>query len=98
MQTITILGVTYILYFVDEIVNEYGQELSGEIDYIEKKIKISKKCPYQEVTIRHELIHGFLFESGLHGSSWSHNEDIIDWFANQIPKIEIVEESIERSF
>lgn len=94
MQTIAILGTTYILKFVDEIKNENGQELSGEIDYITKNIKISRKCPFKETTIRHELIHAFLYESGLNGSTWSDNEDMVDWFANQIPKIEMVEENI----
>lgn len=96
MQTINILGTTYILKFVDEIKNENGQELSGEIDYTTKNIKISRKYPFTETTIRHELIHAFLYESGLHGSAWSDNEDMIDWFANQMPKIEMVEESIEK--
>lgn len=96
MQTITILGTTYILNFVEEIKNENGQELSGEIDYIQKKIKISKKCPFKETTIRHELIHAFLFESGLHGNDWSDNENMVDWFANQLPKLQLVEESIEQ--
>lgn len=95
MQTINILGTTYILKFVDEIKNENGQELSREIDYTTKNIKISRKCLFKETTIRHELIHAFLYESGLHGSAWSDNEDMIDWFANQMPKIEIVEESID---
>ena len=43
-------------------------------------------------TIRHEVIHAFLYESGLWGSSlestnWAMNEEMIDWIANQFPKI-----------
>ena len=43
-------------------------------------------------TLRHELIHAFLFESGL-GFDWrqatnhGHDETTIDWFAHQWPKI-----------
>lgn len=44
--------------------------------------------------LRHELIHAFLSESGLADSSngtgedgWSTNEEMVDWFARQSPKI-----------
>ena len=44
-------------------------------------------------TLRHEIIHAFLFESGLQSSSavletgWACNEEMIDYFAIQSPKI-----------
>ena len=43
-------------------------------------------------TIRHEIIHAYLAESGLTGSSnsvenWAMNEEMVDWFAIQFPKI-----------
>lgn len=43
--------------------------------------------------LRHELIHAFLNESGLSASAlpaetaWSKNEEMVDWFAIQWPKI-----------
>ena len=38
--------------------------------------------------IRHEMLHAFLAESGLMGESqWAEDEEMIDWFANQLPKI-----------
>jgi hypothetical protein len=38
--------------------------------------------------IRHELIHAFLYESGLtYESDWASNEEMIDFFAIQLPKI-----------
>jgi len=42
--------------------------------------------------IRHEIIHAFLHESGLdeHGHSernWAGNEEVVQWFALQGPKI-----------
>jgi len=45
-----------------------------------------------EVTLRHEVIHAFLAESGLWGcsmdvESWAMNEEMIDWIAMQFPKI-----------
>lgn len=45
-----------------------------------------------KITLRHEIIHAFLYESGLWGSSvesehWAMNEEMIDWIASQFPKI-----------
>ena len=38
--------------------------------------------------IRHELIHAFLFESGLaENSPWAQTEEMVDWFAKQFPKL-----------
>lgn len=47
---------------------------------------------YQAQVIRHEIIHAFLAESGLEGNGfmvehWELNEEMIDWFAIQSPKI-----------
>ena len=37
---------------------------------------------------RHEIIHAFLYESGLDcNTDWATNEEIVDWFAIQYPKI-----------
>lgn len=46
----------------------------------------------QRKTMRHEIIHAFLRESGLDWSSnpvdsWATNEEMVDWFAIQSPKI-----------
>lgn len=39
--------------------------------------------------LRHEIIHAFLYESGLSTCcEWANNETIIDWIAIQSPKIE----------
>ena len=38
--------------------------------------------------LRHEIIHAFLLESGLGSCSpWAENEEMVDWFARQFPKI-----------
>lgn len=47
---------------------------------------------YRKVVIRHEVLHAFLFESGLdsctsRAKNWSMNEEMVDWFAIQFPKI-----------
>ena len=37
---------------------------------------------------RHEIIHAFLSESGLaENSSWAKNEEMVDFFAIQFPKL-----------
>lgn len=47
---------------------------------------------YQKQVIRHEIVHAFMFESGLDSCSDSHNhwamsEEMVDWIAIQLPKI-----------
>lgn len=42
--------------------------------------------------LRHEIVHAFLIESGLSSNSneseaWADNEEMVDWFALQGPKI-----------
>lgn len=42
--------------------------------------------------LRHELLHAFMYESGLWCNSfgvniWAENEEMTDWFAIQSPKI-----------
>lgn len=47
----------------------------------------------QKQTLRHEIVHAFFDESGLSDSTfnvdcaWSKNEEMVDWFALQGPKI-----------
>lgn len=47
---------------------------------------------YQIEILRHELLHAFLYEIGLDAcaspaESWATNEEMVDWFAIQSPKI-----------
>lgn len=48
----------------------------------------------QREIIRHELVHAFLNESGLRYNShtpdcaWAQNEEMVDWFAIQFPKMQ----------
>lgn len=49
--------------------------------------------------LRHELIHAFLYESGLaydsnHSTQWAVNEEMVDWIAIQMPKIMKAYESV----
>lgn len=45
-----------------------------------------------KTTLRHEIVHAFFGESGLSANSnesdaWAQNEEMVDWFALQGPKI-----------
>lgn len=46
---------------------------------------------YQKKIKRHEIIHAFLFESGLQENwkhpEWGHDETYVDWIAVQFPKL-----------
>ena len=48
---------------------------------------------YKKKVMRHEIIHAFMHESGLDVNSccfeggWAINEEMVDWFAIQSPKI-----------
>lgn len=47
---------------------------------------------YARLCLRHEIVHAFLYESGLSHSSrstdnWATNEEMVDWMAYQLPKI-----------
>lgn len=50
---------------------------------------------YSKKVCRHEIVHAFLFESGLAESSggtkhWALNEEMVDWIARQFPKMQKV--------
>ena len=65
-------------------------------EYDEEEKKLIKKS-----LLRHEIIHAFLVESGLGKSSyqyygaWSTNEEMVDWFSHNLPKIHRVYEELE---
>lgn len=67
----------------------------GYCDYSVKEIHLSEPEGYEwadveehfNKVIRHEIVHAFLYESGLNIESWAKEEEIVDWMAIQIPKI-----------
>ena len=59
-----------------------------------------ERAPYVKETLRHEVIHAFFNESGLEDNSsnvehWAVNEEMVDWFAIQSPKIFKVFQELE---
>lgn len=93
---INILGTEYTLLV------DYPTNANSICDYENKEIHITQGLAKNEhgATIRHELIHAFMFESGL-GLNFEHIEKgqeelMVDWFAIQYPKIKAVIDLIEK--
>ncbi len=68
------------------VIDTNGKKLMARLDLREIWPHIKKQV------IRHEIIHAFLYESGLEACSttsdnWALNEEMVDWFAIQSPKI-----------
>lgn len=78
----------------------YTDDASKEIIIENIKVDLSNPLAFdvnaqninQKRVLRHEILHAFLSESGLASSSssaesWAVNEEMVDWFARQSPKI-----------
>lgn len=55
---------------------------------------------HKNKVLRHEIIHAFLYESGLWINSnlnenWAMNEEMVDWLAIQYPKIHKIFEELD---
>ena len=93
---IDVLGTEYEIVFVEL----KDADIDGDCDSTAHKIRVRSDNTnnvfdmeqLQKTTLRHEIIHAFMFESGL-GFSWQHpeqfghDETTVDWFARQFPKI-----------
>ena len=103
MDKINILGTEYLLQYLSSKEDKKLENLDGYTDFYLKRIVVEKDFEnrlfdetkiknYQNKILRHEIIHAFLFESGLDCNSlkvynWAENEEMLDWFAIQSPKI-----------
>lgn len=99
--TINVLGTDYTVSEKSKVEDSFLEQCDGYCDKTSKKIVVKaydKSCEldnfpvYQKQCIRHEIIHAFLFESGLHQNfkhdEWGHDETMIDWFAFMFPKMQ----------
>ena len=104
--TINILGTDYTIEYKTEYEDQALLSMGGHCDYTTKKIVIRSTYPEEvndvedmsvtiQDTIRHEIVHAFLRESGLSYSSWANNEEIVDWIALQFPKMQEVFKAVE---
>lgn len=108
-RKISVLGTDYTIRFVEHGQDEYMDKMNfgGYCDGNKHEIVVLllKTCENwknepketidfeQRKTLRHELVHAFLNESGLQWNAnstegaWARNEEMVDWFAIQSPKI-----------
>lgn len=99
MKKVNVLGTEYTV--VESTVDK-DASLEGRDGYCDTSIKkcvidemqdndpfAKKNLPaYKKSVIRHELIHAFLYESGLDCCSyWTQEEEFVDWVALQFPKL-----------
>ena len=104
---INVLGTEYSISFKDdeEVCKDMGVpvgECGGYCNAYNHSIVIARldKCEdgdtvreaLQKESMRHEITHAFLNESGLSANAngtecWAKNEEMVDWFAIQSPKI-----------
>ena len=98
MKTINILGTDYTIEYRHEKDDVRLEDCNGYCETYSKKLIVKiyeddvQNCEKIELlsdkTLRHEVIHAFLYESGLSVSSeWATNETIVDWIALQLPKM-----------
>lgn len=101
-KTVHILGTEYKILIIEEGDYRYDRDADGWVDTQAKEIlvfnysqsieSVKDLVAYQKKVIRHEIIHAFLYESGLWQNSfgskcWAQNEEMVDWIAIQSPKL-----------
>lgn len=96
MKKVNILGTEYTIKIDNELNDPKLKECDGYCDDTIKLCVVADFIPdimsksnldeYRKKVIRHELIHAFLFESGM--AEMSHDESFVDWIAAQFPKLQ----------
>lgn len=98
---VNVLGTDYTIVLVIDAVDKRLAYIDGFCDDTTKEIYVDNYEAHQDEphkksnldvqikkNIRHELVHAFLFESGLaENSPWAQNEELVDWIAIQGPKL-----------
>lgn len=103
---VNIIGTEYDIRFVEifpELFSQYNETADGLCNPYNRLICIKLnsdgdmteegKEHLLKKSLRHEIIHAFLFESGLSSNTgycigaWAEHEEMVDWFAIQFPKI-----------
>lgn len=109
MQTVNILGTEYTIetHKISEDETMKNNHWCGYCDEEQKLIVVADMAEKEFMdiptaygqehcrkrTLRHEITHAFLNESGLSDDAstpacgWAKNEEMVDWFAIQSPKI-----------
>lgn len=93
MRVISILGELWKINFNVKIDDDVDAQTDPHERVINVADDIAEGTDVKRI-IRHEIIHAFMFESGLgfnfEHKPYGHDETTIDWFAIQYPKIKKV--------
>lgn len=104
---INVLGTDYeVVLNAREEDYSYLEDADGYCDFTIKKIVVAEMVSdddtggnlehYQQKVIRHEIVHAFMYESGLDVcSEWGRDETLVDWIAIQSPKMMKLFEELE---
>ena len=97
---VNVLGMEYSIVIADESEDKLLVGADGYCDKTTKRIGIhteGKSCElgcfevYQKKVLRHEIIHAFMFESGIaenfEHKQFGQEETLVDWIAIQFPKM-----------
>lgn len=97
---IDVLGTKYTISEKTKDQDNFLDKCDGYCDKTVKKIVITKEPAdseldnwevYRKKILRHEIIHAFLYESGLQENfqhiKFGHEETTVDWIAIQFPKM-----------
>lgn len=94
---VNVLGSEYTVEFKKQEEDPLLKERAGYCDHSVRKIvvcipereeySVADLDKWKNDTLRHELVHAFLIESGLQTQSWAENEEMVDWIALQFPKM-----------
>lgn len=98
---IDVLGTKYTIAYRTANQDRELEDCDGYCDMTTKQIVVKKmddSCNLgnyeasRKKVVRYELIHAFLFESGLPENfkheGWGHDETTVDWIAVQFPKLQ----------
>ena len=95
---VTILGTEYNIRYAKDKDSAKIEGANGFCELMSKEIVLNKiqESPmtlanveeFKNKVLRHEIIHAFFYESGLHSNSeFAINEEMVDWIAIQFPKM-----------
>ena len=101
MMKINVLGTEYTIKVLSVAEDSFLEKADGYCDKTTKEIVVKAEdkenelgnyAEYMKKVKRHEIVHAFLFESGLqenfkHADEWGHEETMVDWIAVQFPKM-----------
>ncbi len=97
---VNVLGTDYTIEKLHQKEDKYLDTRDGYCDKTSKRIVVKLEDErnelenynvYMKTVLRHEIVHAFLFESGLHENFMhpenGHDETMVDWIAVQFPKM-----------